>query len=79
MTKEIDKVLEVLFDIRGDKFYFKSYGGDLIQGLLQTEREGCVKRVHKLRINYIGKNYPQLNGDKYLIACDDSKKAIRED
>ena len=52
MTKEIDKVLEVLFDIKGDKFYFKSYGRDLIQGLLQAERERCIKKLEPLDEEY---------------------------
>ena len=69
MTKEIDKVLEVLFDIKGDKFYFKSYGRDLIQGLLYAERERCAK---------IAENYNNWHSGFYKIIADIAKNIRRE-
>ncbi len=85
MTKEIDKVLEVLFDIKGDKFYFKSYGRDLIQGLLQAERERCaIKYASRERLPIsqcqrvldaeIQQHYfkPQINDHDFCELCNDN-------
>ena len=43
MTKEIDRILETLWDIRNnDKFYFKSYGEQMITELIEKNKKDKI-------------------------------------
>ncbi|KKN76960.1 hypothetical protein LCGC14_0364520 [marine sediment metagenome] len=35
-------------------------------------------RINKLRLSYIGENYPKKNGDKYLIALRDIQELLND-
>jgi hypothetical protein len=56
---ELEKILDILYEIKDDVFYFKEYGKDLISSYVKQEQdknlyseEEMLKMLHKFGFDY---------------------------